>query len=77
MVTNLRGVKFNWRENNKPAFGVIAQELEEVLPELVNGDNPKTVNYNGIVGVIIEAMKEQQNEIIELKSIISKYLKDN
>jgi hypothetical protein len=66
-VDQLRGVKFNWKESGQPSYGVIAQELEEVLPELVHGDDPKTVNYNGIIGVLIEAIKELKAEIEELK----------
>jgi hypothetical protein len=67
-IEQLRGVKFDWKESGLPSYGVIAQELEEVLPELVHGDNPKTVNYNGIIGVLIEAIKEQQKQIEELKN---------
>jgi len=68
VVNNLRGVSFNWKESGRSSYGVIAQELEEVLPELVHGDNPKTVNYNGIIGVLIEAIKELKKEIEELKN---------
>jgi hypothetical protein len=64
----MRGVKFNWKESGSPSYGVIAQELLEVLPELVHGENPKTVNYNGIIGVLIEAIKELKAEIEELKN---------
>lgn len=67
ITQQLRGVRFEWKKDGKPAYGVIAQELEEVLPELVSQTNPKTVNYNGIVGVLIEAVKELSNEVEELK----------
>ncbi len=67
-VEQMRGVKFNWKNSGNPSYGVIAQELQEVLPELVHGDNPKTVNYNGIIGVLIEAIKELKAEIEELKN---------
>jgi len=67
-VDQLRGVKFDWKESGLPSYGVIAQELEEVLPELVHGNNPKTVNYNGIIGVLIEAIKELKAEVEELKN---------
>ena len=67
-VEQLRGVKFDWKESGSPSYGVIAQELEEVLPELVHGENPKTVNYNGIIGVLIEAIKELKAEVEELKN---------
>jgi len=67
-VEQLRGVKFNWKESGLPSYGVIAQELEQVLPELVHGNDPKTVNYNGIIGVLIEAIKELKAEVEELKN---------
>ena len=66
-VKLLRGVKFDWKESGLSSYGVIAQELEKVLPEIVHGQNPKTVNYNAIIGVMIEAIKELQNEIIKIK----------
>ena len=69
-VEQLRGVSFDWKENSRSSYGVIAQELQKVLPELVHGDNPKTVNYNGIIGVLIEAIKELKKEVEELKSLI-------
>ncbi len=67
-VIQLNGVTFNWKENQKPSIGVIAQELEKVLPELVTQGDVKSVNYNGIIGVLIEAIKEQQKQIEELKN---------
>jgi hypothetical protein len=68
IVDNLRGVSFEWKENGKKSYGVIAQELEKVLPELVKGGDPKTVSYSGIIGVLIEAVKELSEEVRELKS---------
>ena len=67
-LTQLRGVSFDWKETGRGSYGVIAQELEEVLPELVNTGEVKSVNYNGIIGVLIEAVKELKKEIEELKS---------
>ena len=67
-VIQIEGVSFNWKENNKPALGVIADQVQKIIPELVHGDNPKTVNYNGLIGLLIEAVKEQQIQIDELKS---------
>jgi len=69
-VEQLRGVSFDWKENGRSSYGVIAQELQKVLPELVHGDNPKTVNYNGIIGVLIEAIKELKKEVEEFKNLI-------
>jgi len=67
IIDDLRGVSFDWKESGGSSYGVVAQELEQVLPELVSDTNPKTVNYNGIVGVLIESIKELKKEIEELK----------
>lgn len=68
-VSELRGVSFNWKEDNRSSLGVIAQEVEKVLPELVTTHNgKKSVNYDGLIGVLIEAVKELKQEIDELKS---------
>lgn len=68
-VMQINGVGFRWKDTKEEALGVIAQDIEEVLPELVkNNDHTKTVNYNGLIGVLIEAVKEQQRQILELKA---------
>ncbi len=71
-IAQLEGVNFQWKENGKKSLGVIAQEVEKVLPELVSGEESKTVNYNGLIGLLIECVKEQQKEIEELKQLINK-----
>jgi hypothetical protein len=48
----------------------IAQDVEKVLPELVNQSDPKSVNYDGLIGLLIEAIKEQQEQINILKQEI-------
>ena len=70
-VLQIRGVNFEWKDSNKSSAGVIAQEIESVLPELVSGDETKVVNYNGLIGVLIEAVKEQQKQIDELKNLLN------
>jgi len=67
-IEQLRGVSFDWKETGKGSYGVIAQELEEVLPELVKDGEIKSVNYNGIIGVLIEAVKELKAEVEDLKN---------
>ena len=61
-VIQIRGVTFNWKETNRGSAGGIAQEVEKVLPELVNGEEIKTVNYNGVIGALVEAFKELKVE---------------
>ena len=53
----------------KKKIGVLAQEIQKLFPELVGADeeNRLTVNYQGLVPVLINALKEQQNEIVRLK----------
>jgi hypothetical protein len=71
-INQIRGVSFNWKDTNKPSYGVIAQEIEKVLPELVTEENHKTVNYNGLIGVLIEAVKDLSREVEELKDQLNK-----
>jgi hypothetical protein len=68
-LANINGVTFDWKTNKEKSIGVIAQEVEKVFPELViTSQNNKAVNYNGLIGVLIEAVKELKKEIEELKS---------
>ena len=69
LVKQLEGVRYDWINNQKPSIGVIAQDIEKVLPEVVetNSNGLKSVSYGNIVGVLIEAIKEQQVRIEELE----------
>ena len=78
IVGKLRGVSFDWKESGEHSIGVIAQEVEAVLPELVvtqdvsTTENPepkevKSVDYGKIVGVLINAINELKAEVDELK----------
>ncbi len=67
LISNLEGVRFNWIDTGNPSVGVIAQQIEQYLPELVSSGEHKTVNYNGLIGVLIEAVKELKSEVEELK----------
>jgi hypothetical protein len=55
-------------------IGVIAQEVEKVIPEIVNtaDDGYKSVEYAKLVAVLIEAVKEQQLEIDELQEMVNR-----
>jgi hypothetical protein len=68
VINQLRGVNFTWKGLEKQSIGVIAQEVEEILPQLVETSEHKSVNYNGLIGVLIQAVKELSNEVEELKS---------
>ena len=69
-VTSMRGVTYNKIGDEKSSMGVIAQEIQEVAPEVVreNEDGMLSVAYGNITAVLIEAIKEQQKQIEELKS---------
>jgi len=68
-IDQLEGISFKWKETGKESIGLIAQNVEGVLPELVSEDNEglKSIQYGNIVAVLIEAVKEQQKQIDELK----------
>jgi prefoldin subunit 5 len=72
-LQGLRGVNFEWKKSQDQEagtqIGLIAQEVEGVLPELVStdGDGYKSIAYGQLSAVLIEAVKEQQ-QIIEQKS---------
>ena len=68
IVSQLRGVTFDWKNTHQASIGVIAQEVEQILPELVSGGGNKTVNYNGIIGILVEAIKEQEVRIEKLEN---------
>lgn len=69
IVNNLSGVEFNWKDNGLKSSGVIAQELEQVLPHLVSQDSNgiKSVNYLGIIAYLIEAVKELDQRVKSLE----------
>ena len=67
MISQLEGVSWKWKESLEPSLGVTAQNVEEVAPELVSNGDHKSVNYNGLIGILIEAVKELKSEVDELK----------
>ena len=71
-ISALRGVRFLWKNTEQPDIGLIAQEVEAVLPELVSTDmhGVKAVAYGHLSGLLIEAMKQQQKELDVMKQEI-------
>jgi hypothetical protein len=78
-VRSMRGVTYKriGLESDKRFMGVIAQEVLPHAPEVVHQDEDGmySVSYQNMVGLLIEAMKEQQQQIDELKEQLNKYLK--
>lgn len=69
-VDSIVGVTFSWADNGQKSMGVLAQNVETIAPELVTDNNGrKSVNYDGLIGLLIEAVKELKNkiEILEKK----------
>ncbi len=70
-VLQLRGAEYDRIDrDNQHEIGVIAQEVEKIIPEVVHGDETKTVSYGNIVAVLIEAIKEQNDVINKMKKEI-------
>ena len=77
-VNSIQGIEFDWIEkeevhgNSGHDIGVIAQEIEKVLPDVVTTRDSgyKAVKYEKIVPLLIEAIKELTNEVSELKRLI-------
>ena len=85
-VNKLRGVEFEWNATSRKGekdIGVVAQEVEEILPEIVREKTPcagefcenteeyKTVDYQKLTAVLIEAVKELSAEVEDLKKKLS------
>jgi hypothetical protein len=76
----VRGVTWQWREDapedakDQPGMGVIAQDVERVFPELVTTDEQgrKKVNYFGLIGPLIEAVKELDARVTNLEDELAK-----
>ena len=73
-VKQLRGVEYDLKETGDHCIGVIAQEVEKVVPDVVYEDDlgVKSVAYMNMVALLIEAVKDQQKQIDELKSLLNK-----
>ena len=70
LIDSLKGREWDWKESGEKGSGVVAQELEEVLPHLVHTDDEgmKSVAYNGLVAYLIEEVKALRAEVEALKS---------
>ena len=66
----IEGVYYNRIGEDTRKVGVIAQDIERILPEVVTGSDLKSVSYGNITGLLIEAIKELNKEVQELKNSI-------
>jgi len=72
-VKQLRGVEYDHKKTGDHCLGVIAQEVEKIVPDVVYEDalGVKSVAYQNMVALLIEAVKDQQKQIDELKSLLN------
>jgi hypothetical protein len=78
-VLSLEGKYFTWKKNEQKSFGLIAQEVEKILPKIVQtGDATgfKSIDYNALVAPLIEAIKQQQQQIDTLNQEKAQRIKD-
>jgi len=70
-VQTLTGYTYEMKEDGSRKAGLIAQDVEKVLPEAVSGEEgEKTLDYSATIALLVNAVKEQQNQIEELKTLI-------
>lgn len=64
-VNKLVGVEYDWTGTDQKGSGLIAQRVEEVIPHLVhtNDDGVKSLNYDGLIAYLIEAIKELSRKL--------------
>jgi flagellar biosynthesis chaperone FliJ len=73
-LQELRGISFEWKgQNAEVQIGLIAQEVERVFPELVSTDSEgyKSIAYGQLTAILIEAIKEQQQNIEQKSATIT------
>tara|TARA_R100000234_G_C4995535_1_gene177690 strand:- start:632 stop:1888 length:1257 start_codon:yes stop_codon:yes gene_type:complete len=68
-VTQLLGVNFTYKDNNQKSMGLLAQDVEKIFPELISGEEgEKKLNYSGLTGAIVEAIKELSAKVDALET---------
>ena len=88
-ILKLQGVSFSWQEDKAPHYakrrsreiGLIAQQVEQIVPEVLGtkivfdiNDNPiesKSIKYGNLVALLIESVKEQQKQIDDLRNLVN------
>ena len=64
IIDSLKGFSFNWKDNGNKAYGFVAQEVEQVMPELVDKSSSyKTVSYLQLIPILVQAIKELKEQI--------------
>lgn len=67
-VMRLKGVEYNWKDTGEKGMGLIAQDVEKIIPYLIaENENGKSVMYQNMIGLLVQAIKELKQEIDRLK----------
>jgi hypothetical protein len=77
-LLQIDGKTYTMKKNGKQKIGVLAQNIQKVFPELVSKDDNEmlAVNYQGLVPVLINAIKEQNDKISRLEHLVKKLIED-
>lgn len=63
-ISKINGVSFEWKNNSDKCIGLIAQEVEEIFPEMIKVINGKKhINYDALIAVLIESVKELKSQM--------------
>ena len=75
LISQIKTYKYKMEETHETQYGVLAHEIQEVLPHLVvgvkDGDRMQSVDYQKIVPMLIKSVQEQQTQINELKALLN------
>ena len=74
-IMSITGISFDWKDSGRSSAGVIAQDVEDILPQIVgeSSDGNKTVNYNGLIGLLVESVKSLTVEVEQLREELREY----
>lgn len=76
LVSQIKVYDYEWKSDQTRSYGVLAHELQEVIPQAVNGEKDgeqmQGVDYSKLVPILVQAIQEQQKQIEELKTLINK-----
>ena len=69
-LSSINGYSYNFKNSYKRSIGLIAQEVEKVFPELIQGESIKSVMYGNVTAVLVEAIKELSDKVDALSDVV-------
>ena len=72
ILSSIRGVRFHWKDSDKPDIGLLAQDVMKYLPEAVDGsiEEGLKVSYDKLIPVLVETLKNLQQRVEDLESFV-------